>query len=209
MSLDPPIKKSVLALIAANLVPLFGVLFFGWSLFMLIALYWLENIVTGIYTIARMRKATGMPRSQLTANLRGNSGKPYAPERKGEFVSGFIIHYGLFTAVHGFLIFAFFQQSQLHFIALLPGILSLFVSHGISYYVNFIETGEYQCTAPPDFFLHPYLRIIVLHLTIVLGAILVVAYHSRLIMLVILIFLKTAVDVMLHVKENRSPIPGR
>ena len=36
------LRPSVLILVAANLVPLIGVIFWGWDAFVLLMLYWLE-----------------------------------------------------------------------------------------------------------------------------------------------------------------------
>jgi predicted membrane channel-forming protein YqfA (hemolysin III family) len=44
----------VIVLIAANLVPLAGVLFWGWDLFVLMTAYWMETGVIGIWTIVQM-----------------------------------------------------------------------------------------------------------------------------------------------------------
>jgi hypothetical protein len=51
-----PAEKPVSAwiLIAANLVPVAGVLFWDWSVFALLALFWMENVVVGVFFIARM-----------------------------------------------------------------------------------------------------------------------------------------------------------
>jgi hypothetical protein len=45
---------SALALIAANLVPLFGVLFGGWKLHEVIVLFWVESAIIGFYTLLKM-----------------------------------------------------------------------------------------------------------------------------------------------------------
>jgi hypothetical protein len=45
---------SILALIAANIAPLFGVLFFGWDAAAIVLLYWIENLIVGAYNILRM-----------------------------------------------------------------------------------------------------------------------------------------------------------
>jgi hypothetical protein len=39
------LRPSVLILVAANLVPLIGVIFWGWDAFVLLMLYWLETAV--------------------------------------------------------------------------------------------------------------------------------------------------------------------
>jgi uncharacterized protein DUF6498 len=45
---------TVLFLIAVNLIPLFGVLFFGWSLFSIKFLYWIENGIIGFFNIPKI-----------------------------------------------------------------------------------------------------------------------------------------------------------
>ena len=52
-------RPSVLALVASNLVPVAGVLFFGWKIFPLVFLYWSENVVIGVFNVLKMIFAAG------------------------------------------------------------------------------------------------------------------------------------------------------
>src|SRR2546422_292146 len=45
---------STLILIVANLIPLAGIFFWHWDLFVLITLYWLETGIIGFWNILRM-----------------------------------------------------------------------------------------------------------------------------------------------------------
>ncbi len=83
-SLDVPI----VALLAANTIPLFGVLFLGWDAFYIVLLYWTENLVIGFYNVLKMVFAA-VPH-------------PVAHMGKLFIIPFFIVHYGGFTAVHGF-----------------------------------------------------------------------------------------------------------
>ena len=47
-------RLSLVALIVANLVPLFGVLLWDWDVFLLLLLFWAENVIIGIFGIARL-----------------------------------------------------------------------------------------------------------------------------------------------------------
>src|SRR5882724_7957891 len=47
-------KTSAYALIAANALPLFGVLFLGWDTFSIVALYWTENVIIGAINVLKM-----------------------------------------------------------------------------------------------------------------------------------------------------------
>src|SRR6188472_645744 len=47
-------RASAWALIAANTLPLFGVLFFGWDTFSIVFLYWVENVIIGAVNVLKM-----------------------------------------------------------------------------------------------------------------------------------------------------------
>jgi hypothetical protein len=45
---------SIQALTVANLVPLFGVVFLGWDAAAIVLLYWIENLIIGLFNVLRM-----------------------------------------------------------------------------------------------------------------------------------------------------------
>lgn len=47
-------RASVIPLVAANMLPLLGVLIFGWSTFEIVLLYWFENVVLGVINVLKM-----------------------------------------------------------------------------------------------------------------------------------------------------------
>ena len=50
---------STVTLIVANLVPIIGVLLFGWDAGIILLVYWSENLVVGGYNILKMVFAQG------------------------------------------------------------------------------------------------------------------------------------------------------
>jgi hypothetical protein len=86
----------VIALLVANAIPLFGVLFLGWDAFYIVLLYWTENLVVGFYNVLKMVFAA-VPH-------------PIAHLGKLFLIPFFIVHYGGFTAVHGFFVLALFHD---------------------------------------------------------------------------------------------------
>src|SRR5947199_7622205 len=52
-------SRSALLLVAANAIPLVGVLFFGWSLWTILVLYWAENGIVGLWTVPKILLARG------------------------------------------------------------------------------------------------------------------------------------------------------
>ncbi len=70
-----------------DLLPVIAVLFFGWQAVPLVALYWLENLVIGAFTILRMLGTV----ANNAVNLAGAA----------FMVPFFTVHYGMFCFGHG------------------------------------------------------------------------------------------------------------
>src|SRR5213594_3799766 len=85
---------SVSALVIANAVPLAGVLFFGWQVFPLLLLYWLENVIVGGFNVLRM--------------LVADPDDPVRWAAKIFLIPFFCVHFGMFCFVHGVFVFGFF-----------------------------------------------------------------------------------------------------
>lgn len=209
---------SLISLLAANTAPLWGVFFLGWDAFLIVLLYWAENLIIGFYNILKIAFVK-MP------HLRGHLAKLFV-------IPFFIIHYGGFVGVHGLFILFLFGKSRslplpvgntwpcfLVFVQLLLGVirqmwniipdglflpLAIFLaSHGVSFVHNFLIKGEYAHTNPEKLMSQPYSRIVVMHIAIIAGAFLAAAFQSSLPILIVLIALKTVLDVKLHLREHK------
>lgn len=191
---------SIGSLVLSNLVPLFGVLFFGWSVSSILILYWSENVIIGFYNVLKMSCAQGK-RNKTKLSL----GQRTTPITQRLYLIGFfIVHFGIFTFGHAAFVFSFFGTEQPTFKSLLPALLSLFISHGVSAYVHFIKNGEYRRVSSADLFFQPYKRVVIMHLTIIFGAWLSLVFKLPSLVLVVLISLKITVDIFLHRKEHRK-----
>lgn len=195
---------STAALVAANATPLFGVFFLHWQVFPLLLLYWLENVVVGFFNVLRM--ATADPTD------------PGSWIGKFFMIPFFCVHYGMFCFVHGIFVFALFGKSQFGqpFEVLqnvVPAIqrtglgfaaLSLASSHALSFFVNYIHGGEYRRASLGLLMAQPYSRVMVLHFTILLGGFAMLALGSPVYGLLMLVLVKTGVDVAAHRKEREK-----
>jgi hypothetical protein len=199
-------SPTALVLIAANLLPLYGVLVLGWAVLPIMVLFWLENIVIGVLNILRILFASPVDAARWA--------------RKLMLVSFFTVHYGLFTAAHGLFVFTLFGgepykalvdglwtiDAARHAItefSLWPGIGALTASHLFSFFWNYLGQREYQQARPEALMQAPYSRVVVLHVTVLLGAMLIQLFHSPLWALLLLIGLKIGVDLRAHLKEHR------
>ena len=194
---------SLVALVIANALPLVGVLFLGWTVFPLVLLYWLENLVVGGFNVAKLLLA-----------------QPWQPAYwlgKAFLVPFFLVHFGGFTYIHGVLVVAFFGPKTAQPFDLLTavpaairanqlgwGVLSLVLSHGFSFYWNYLRSGEYQRASLNALMAQPYGRVMVLHMTVLFGGWVVMLLESPLFALVVLVVLKTAADWRGHRAERRK-----
>jgi hypothetical protein len=203
LSLSP----SVVVLVLANLVPVYGVLFLRWDVFPVLLLFWLENVIVGIFNAARMLAASPNSLQALVMKI--------------FLIPFFLFHYGAFTAAHGVFVVGVFGQvilakseagfpnpevllqiaRQYH---LFYAAAVLAASHGFSFVWNYIGKGEYRRVTPGKLMGKPYGRVAVLHITIILGGFLVAMFGSSLPALVLLIVLKVGIDLRAHVREHRT-----
>lgn len=197
-------KPSVIALIAANLVPLAGVLFFGWEVFPLMFLFWSENVIVGVFNVLKMIFAVG--------------GGGIGQAAKFFIIPFFCVHYGMFTFIHGVFVVVLFGGGMQHggspfdMLETFCGtvredhlgwaILGLIISRGISFVTNYLGKGEYKNVTAPLLMIQPYGRIVVLHIAIIGGGFLVMALKSPTLGLLLLIVLKTMLDLASHLREH-------
>ena len=212
----------LLALIAANAVPVVGVLYFQWDAFYLVLLYWAENMVIGFYNVLKMACA--------------NVPHPIDRLSKLYLIPFFIVHYGGFCAFHSLLILTMFEkkpdgamgsadwpcllilvQMALDMLrqacsAIPPNmryaIAALFVSHGISFVGNYLIKGEYRTTDVEKQMGDPYSRVVVLDIAILAGALSTMALGSPVLLLLALVVLKTIFDAKLHGRERKKKQKG-
>jgi len=161
-----------------NVIPVTGVLFFGWNAFSLLIFYWIENVVIGAFNALKLTVLCG------------------AHGRKGILAGAFLVpffcfHYGLFCYVHGVFLLAMlmiggmappdvsggFDPSNLlptiwaHVQAdedLRLSVLALVAAQALAFLFLWLLSGKWRDTHPMIQMFEPYGRIIVMHLTIII-----------------------------------------
>ena len=78
----------------------------------------------------------------------------------------------------------------------------LFLSHGLSFVLNFIVGGEKDQATIKELMAAPYGRIVVLHIAIIAGGFGTMALGQPVILLVRLAVLKLGMDITLHLRAH-------
>lgn len=189
-------RLSLIALLGANLLPVLGVLAWGWDLGRILLLYWLESAVILAFSLVKVAVTSGTAAFGL--------------------VPFFLVHAGMFMGVHLVFLVALFVDRPAGGWStwrddLLLGLGALAASHLVSFIVNFVVRRERPATGG-DVMTGFYARIVVMHLTIIFGALLVSVLGARIVALLLLVTLKTVADAAAHVRErakaaerNRTP----
>ena len=183
--------------IGLNLIPVIGVLFWGWSAFALIVLYWLENLVIGVRTLASM-----------IANAAVMGGVNWLGAL---FVGGFFtLHYGLFCFGHGVFVMSMFGGSFYgdSVIDLGGAVATLFATQSnlaigfasivawqVVQFVRFLVGGELRRTNVVELMGAPYPRIITLHIAIIFGGFVLMLLNQPASGILVLALVKMAYDV--------------
>ena len=212
---------SAILLVVVNAIPLIGAAFWGWSLMLILVLYWLESGVVGVINVFKIARAEGglgeppvsVSGSRITVRLAGIGG----PLGRSALIGFFVMHYGMFWAVHGIFVFllplfaglgatgsAPMDFGPLPLDGLILSFALLAASHVVSFFTNYLGRGEYLRVTAQGQMMSVYGRVVVLHVTIIAGAFVVGLFGTPFAALVLLVGLKTAIDLVLHLREHRQ-----
>jgi Family of unknown function (DUF6498) len=212
---------SLIILIAVNLLPIFGVIYAGWDIFEIVALYWFENVVIGLVNVLKIitcspeavlsdedKKLPEYLQPQASAGALHHLTKLF-------FVPFFTLHYGMFCLVHGVFVFVLLGPNKATggngdpfvnignwFVSfsdtnIIWSVLAIIASHLYSYFHNYIGKNEFTKSTPAKL-MHE------LHIVIILGAFAIQAIGSSVGMLILLIIGKIIIDAKLHLRSHRK-----
>lgn len=221
-------RVSLISLVAANLLPIFFALIFGWELGGVAMFYWWENIVIGGYAVLRI----------LLAKQEFNVQKS-GPPAKLFLIPFFCFHYFFFCLVHGIFLMVFLStpdgfpgsmdsplgdidhQSRPGPLVIVPALLGiitralsilpagaflsvvgLVASHGISFFRHYLGKREFEATSATREMFRPYGRIVLLQVCIIFGGIFTILVGSPLALVLLLMVVKTIVDAVVHIASH-------
>ncbi|MFN4872929.1 MAG: DUF6498-containing protein [Akkermansiaceae bacterium] len=207
------VSVSLIILILVNLLPIFGVIYAGWDVFEIVALYWFENVVIGLVNVLKI--ITCCPGSHRSASTAIEISKLFK-------IPFFTIHYGGFCFVHGIFVFGLLGpknkegghgdpfENMGHWFSSFVNtdviwfVLAIVASHIFSFFKNYIGENEYTRSTPDKLMNAPYGRVVVLHLAIIGGGFIVQELGSSVGMLILLIIGKIIIDAKLHLRSHQK-----
>lgn len=215
-------RASTLVLILANLIPVAGVVLLQWDVLAILLLYWAESVVIGVLNVLRMLTCSGsnllqgvvqLANRPVPAEVSQNLPRISVNALKFFLIPFFVVHYGMFCFGHLTAVLAIFSDgrfslrsgsalAELWQSSFWIALVAIFVSHLFSFFSNYIGKGEYKKASLFLLMHRPYGRIISMHIAIVLGAGVVIWLGSPLAMLLVMIAVKTIIDIRLHEKER-------
>lgn len=218
---------SAYILIGANLFPLGMAAGGNWGVQEILPLYWFESAIIGFFNVIKILMAAGPLTGKASGRLQQLKEQQFGGVAPGAFSSllfvgrlfmaaFFTFHFGMFMFVHGIFLFGLvlggFKTGGAGLgYSLVPvllgvkwGVLALFLSHGASFFLNFVGSGEFRQASAAECMAQPYSRVVVMHLTIILGAFASVMFTNTAPIMVIFVGLKIFTDVKAHMAERKK-----
>lgn len=197
------------AILVFNAVPLVGVLVWEWSLAAIMVLYWAENGVVGLLNVPKMVLA-----SQTGEESNTDVGSEVDLDVSTALLTAFFtvffaFHYGMFWVVHGVFVFALFVfQAPVALLAAAPTVLlglgALTAQRAYEAYHEFYRAGRFREVTPRAQMGAPYRRVVVLHVTLVLGGFVVLGIGAPVGALLLLVVLKTGYDLAAWARSDAA-----
>lgn len=173
-------------ILTLNLVPVAGVLWAGWSPLQLLLLYWIENVAVGVFNTLKLR------------DFEVHRPEVDSPFKLSNF---FMLHYGLFTLVHGVFVLvigslfanpggAWAGVDLASFAAAALGLAAIHFSD----YLHWRGAPGWSRGSGDAQMFAPYGRILVMHLTVLGGAFILASTHAPVAWIALLAVLKTFIE---------------
>ncbi|MCK6615055.1 MAG: DUF6498-containing protein [Ignavibacteriaceae bacterium] len=192
-----------------NLMPVIGVLFFGFDAMNIVFIYITETVIIGLLNVPKILLA------QKNPNNTSESAPPGSIGGRIFVTVFFLVHYNMFNfgqiqiilpalsssaeGIEGFISYII-ENEFMHY-----AVLSIVVTHTVSLWFDYIQPGVYKEASPVLMMFIPYPRIFIQQFVAIFGSFLLLAFGAPVLMLVLLQFLKIAVEIFTHqVLKNAS-----
>lgn len=197
---DPSLRS----LIASNLITMILALAQGWSVLVVMWVYWFQSVIIGLFNFLRILSLKDFS----TENFKMND-RPVEPTQstKRSVAFFFLFHYGFFHFIYMIFLGSFSSMSGTGFLSPIKpvgpndmffisiGAIIFLINHLFSYQYNRLRDDRKPNIG--ELMFYPYARIIPMHLTIIFGFLLGNAG------IILFLILKTAADAAMHIIEHQ------
>ncbi|MDP3696681.1 MAG: DUF6498-containing protein [Candidatus Taylorbacteria bacterium] len=215
---------SVISIVAVNLMPLIGVIWFGWSSFSILFTYWVQTGIIGYFSLLKIKKVAEFSPAELPIRVmafavrRSKKAKLVTEiirDYRGVYLFGMvasIIPLIFFTGYASKGVFNFSVFSSSFYITALAvrdsfgiivfGSLLFVLNHGYSYIVNFVGKKEFLHSNLAIQLSDPIERVGTIWAAVFLGITMLGFIPHLIAILIVLVIFKTMFDVYEHLKEH-------
>jgi Family of unknown function (DUF6498) len=199
-------------ILATSLVPLAGVLWFGWSASTLLAVFWAETLLSGTANVARiglhrrLTRARGHWRRQLDDSSKRASGRN-EPKPETTFLAEYATILYVFTLAHGLFLGVFLMALnqnwhgegpspwQIDADSFRNGILAVLGITVLELLYDLMSLGQQPFSWLKARVQVALGRVLILHLVVIFGAFLMMRFETPMSFLAILVGLKALMDL--------------
>lgn len=174
------VTPRILSALIYGLLPIVGILVFGWDWRSVLLLYWFENVTAGLLNVVSMIRTK---RVQAEGEAPMTFNESTKPASRTGLVLFFIAHYGIFTLVHGVFVlmicagaFGFLGGSIVGkglfgdlTLVNWRGILLIWAMGSVMQLIASFLTPADRLPPASKLFWQPYPRIVTLHITVLGG----------------------------------------
>jgi len=186
-------KAGTLLIILGNLVPLASVLWFGGDIPFLFAIFWAENVLLGLYTLARLLL---------------NTGPAFPVFGRYGLAAFFVVNFGIFCGGHAAFVRTLFMRDRtvefgdLNLVAQMQdfagyfpdftkAVLMLAVVQLMAFLTAYKKEPDFLTKPSIVQMFEPYPRLVLLHVTLIVGGAAIVLIGQPQWALIMLVALKT------------------
>ena len=189
---------SALSLVISNFIIIVIALIEHWEMAYLMWIYWGQSVTIGVFTFIKILSLENFSTEGFKINNR-----EVAPTRetKHKIAFFFLIHYGGFHLVYFFFLLGLYRVDSVAMLEICLCIGIFVLNHGLSFFHNW-KRERYRQQNIGTVMSFPYVRIIPMHLTIILGNFLVKSTGALLLFLI----LKILADLAMHMEEHAQPV---
>lgn len=209
-------KDTLANLLFFNLLPIIGVMFLNWDLFILLFIYWLETAVIGIVNIFKMALAHPIHSDEF----KNMSYEIYVVHAIKLFlIPFFCVHFGGFMAGHFVFISTFYGKNTIDLFSqgiepifklfnweIILALTGIFLGHAYSFVKDYVFNKSYLLANPAQLMFGPYPRIFAMHLFIILSSFIWFATNNLLFCSVLMAVLKFGTDLAMTLNDQEKQI---